>query len=274
VICPSAERFLLLFTFLKKNLKKKTIVFFSSCNEVKFYSELLNYIDIPVLDLHGKQKQQKRTSTFFQFCSQEQGILLSTDVAARGLDIPKVDWIIQFDPPDDPEEYVHRVGRTARAGGHGSALLFLTPEELGFLVYLQKAKVYLNEYEFSKNKIANVQSQLEKLIEKNYYLNKSAKDGYRSYIQSYASHSLKAIFDVNRLDLQNVAKSFGFMNPPKVNLNVNASGKGEKISRRGGGGGFSNVNFKQRGRKMYAKSGGHSFSATNPYGRKEKNDHR
>lgn len=52
VVCPSDRRFLLLFTFLKKNLKKKIVVFFSSCNSVKYHGELLNYIDIPVLDLH------------------------------------------------------------------------------------------------------------------------------------------------------------------------------------------------------------------------------
>jgi len=52
VVCPSDRRFLLLFTFLKKNLKKKVIVFFSSCNSVKYHGELLNYIDVPVLDLH------------------------------------------------------------------------------------------------------------------------------------------------------------------------------------------------------------------------------
>lgn len=52
VVCPSDKRFLLLFTFLKKNIKKKIIVFFSSCNSVKYHSDLLNYIDIPVLDLH------------------------------------------------------------------------------------------------------------------------------------------------------------------------------------------------------------------------------
>jgi ATP-dependent RNA helicase DDX18/HAS1 len=52
IVCESDMRFLLLFTFLKKNLKKKVIVFFSSCNSVKYYAELLNYIDIPVLDLH------------------------------------------------------------------------------------------------------------------------------------------------------------------------------------------------------------------------------
>jgi ATP-dependent RNA helicase DDX18/HAS1 len=52
VVCPAEHRFLLPFTFLKKNLKKKVIVFFSSCNSVKYHSELLNYIDVPVLDLH------------------------------------------------------------------------------------------------------------------------------------------------------------------------------------------------------------------------------
>jgi ATP-dependent RNA helicase DDX18/HAS1 len=101
-VVSSEQRFLLLFTFLKKNLKKKIMVFFSSCNSVKFHGELLNYIDIPCLDIHGKQKQQKRTSTYFEFCNAEKGILLCTDVAARGLDIPAVDWIIQYDPPDDP----------------------------------------------------------------------------------------------------------------------------------------------------------------------------
>ena len=52
VVCESDQRFMLLFTFLKRNLKKKVIVFFSSCNSVKYHSELLNYIDVPVLDLH------------------------------------------------------------------------------------------------------------------------------------------------------------------------------------------------------------------------------
>lgn len=159
VVCESDRRFMLLFTFLKRNLKKKVIVFFSSCNSVKYHAELLNYIDVPVLDLHGKQKQQKRTNTFFEFCNAPSGILLCTDVAARGLDIPKVDWIIQFDPPDDPRDYIHRVGRTARAGKAGKSLLFLLPSELGFLRFLKVAKVPLNEYQFPQKKIADVQKQ-------------------------------------------------------------------------------------------------------------------
>ncbi|KAL1411196.1 ATP-dependent RNA helicase [Vanrija albida] len=227
VVCESDKRFMLLFTFLKRNLKKKVIVFFSSCNSVKYHAELLNYIDVPVLDLHGKQKQQKRTNTFFEFCNAPSGILLCTDVAARGLDIPKVDWIIQFDPPDDPRDYIHRVGRTARAGKAGKSLLFLLPSELGFLRFLKVAKVPLNEYKFPQNKIADVQRQLESLISKNHYLNTSARDGYRSYLQAYASYSLKKIFDVNKLDLAKVGRAFGFAIPPKVNISV-GSIKGKK----------------------------------------------
>ena len=228
IVCESDKRFLVLFSFLRRNLKKKIIVFFNSCNCVKYHAELLNYIDLPVLDLHGKQKQQKRTNTFFEFCNAKTGTLICTDVAARGLDIPAVDWIVQFDPPDDPRDYIHRVGRTARgSNGKGRSLMFLAPSELGFLRYLKAAKVPLNEFEVPASKISNVQSQLEKLVSKNYYLNKSAKDGYRSYLQAYASYSLKSIFDINKLDLAKVARSFGFTVPPPVNLNL-GSLKGAK----------------------------------------------
>jgi len=220
IVCPSEKRFLLLFTFLKKNMAKKNIVFFSSCNSVKYHAELLNYIDVPVLDLHGKQKQQKRTTTFFEFCNAPTGTLLCTDVAARGLDIPKVDWIVQFDPPDDPRDYIHRVGRTARAGKVGKSLLFLLESELGFLRYLKEARVPLNEFTFPDNRVANVQGQLEKLLQKNYYLYQSARDGFRAYLQSYASYSLKKIYNVNALDLAKVGKAFGFAVPPRVNINM------------------------------------------------------
>ncbi|XP_053397743.1 uncharacterized protein LOC123552273 isoform X2 [Mercenaria mercenaria] len=267
VVCPSEKRFLLLFTFLKKNRKKKMMVFLSSCMAVKYYHELLNYIDLPVMCIHGKQKQTKRTQTFFQFCNAKEAILLCTDVAARGLDIPAVDWIVQVDPPDDPKEYIHRVGRTARGeGGVGHALLILRPEELGFLRFLKQAKVPLNEFEFSWSKISDIQLQLEKLIEKNYFLNRSAHEGYKSYVRAYASHSLKNIFDVNTLDLQKVALSFGFKTPPFVDLNVHGSkggGGGARNKQGRGGGGFgyqrSKHQFKSKVFKQFSgnkKSGG------------------
>lgn len=242
VVCPSESRFLLLFTFLKKNRKKKVMVFFSSCHSVKFHQELLNYIDLPVMAIHGKQKQNKRTTTFFQFCNAESGILLCTDVAARGLDIPAVDWIVQFDPPDDPKEYIHRVGRTARGeGSSGHALLILRPEELGFLRYLKEARVPLNEFEFSWSKVADIQLQLEKLMTQNYFLHMSAKEGYKSYIRAYDAHQLKNIFNVESLDLAKVAKSFGLTVPPSVDLKVHSQNS-NRPRKRGGGGGYGYFN--------------------------------
>ena len=232
---------------------------------MKFHSELLNYIDIEVMDIHGKQKQQKRTTTFFQFCKLKSGILLCTDVAARGLDIPAVDWIVQYDPPDDPKEYIHRVGRTARGTNtQGRALLFLLPEELKFLKYLRLAKVDLQEYEFPANKVANIGTQLSMLIEKNYYLNKSAKDAYRSYLMSYASHSRKDIFNVHELDLQGVGKAFGFSVPPRVDLDFSA--KGDKKSRK--------KKERQNIKAAAFAASGHAFSAENPYGKRAPDDKR
>lgn len=266
-VVPSDKRFLLLFTFLKKNLKKKVMVFFSSCASVKYHAELLNYIDLPVKDIHGKQKQQKRTTTFMEFSSAEAGILLCTDVAARGLDIPAVDWIIQYDPPDDPREYIHRVGRTARGrDGSGRALLMLTPEELTFLKYLKAAKVPLNEYEFPMNKVANVQSQLERLVEKNYYLHQSARDAYRAYILAYNSHQHKDIFNVHTLDLQAVARSFGFNTPPRINLQLESKAAHVRKAHKGAGG--------KSGADYRRMKTGHAFSAENPYGKRAEGDKR
>ncbi|KAK9105560.1 hypothetical protein Scep_022404 [Stephania cephalantha] len=248
-IVPSEKRFILLYSFLRRNLTKKVMVFFSSCNSVKFHSELLQYIEVDCFDIHGKQKQQKRTSTFFDFCKAEKGILLCTDVAARGLDIPAVDWIVQYDPPDEPKEYIHRVGRTARGeGGKGNALLFLIPEEMQFLRYLKAAKVPVKEYEFDNKKLANVQSRLEQLVQDNFYLNKSAKDAYRSYILAYNSHSMKDIFNVHQLNLQAVAASFCFSNPPKIHLNIDSSAS----------------KFRKKRRVDQSR---HGISESNPYGR-------
>ncbi len=276
VIVPSEKRFQLLFTFLKQNMRKKIIVFMSSCNAVQFYAELLNYIDIPVMDLHGKQKQRKRTSTFFDFSRRAYATLLCTDVAARGLDIPAVDWIVQYDPPDEPKEYIHRVGRTARGvDGRGRAILFLLPSEIGFLQHLREAKVPLNEYEFPKEKVANIQTQLERLVEGNYYLQKSARDGFRSYLLAYASHSMKDIFNIHELDIAAVAKSFGFSAPPRIHLD--ALGRAKKIRRRGGGGGFGDT-WKKRDRLSdiirQRLASGQTFRASNPHGKRDASDHR
>lgn len=105
VIVDPDKKFLFLYTFIKKNLKKKIMIFFATCMEVQYYSYLLNYVDIPVKDIHGDMKQAKRNTVYYEFFNSDSGILLCTDVAQRGLDFPDVDWILQYDPPNSKEIY-------------------------------------------------------------------------------------------------------------------------------------------------------------------------
>ena len=94
VVVPYANPFIILYSFVKKHLPKKVMVFFSSCNSVKFHVDILNLIHLNCWSIHGKQKQQTRRTTFFDFCKSENGFLLCTDVAARGLD--NLPWYVHF----------------------------------------------------------------------------------------------------------------------------------------------------------------------------------
>jgi superfamily II DNA or RNA helicase len=100
-------------------------------------------LSLPIYRLHGDMPQQERTQTFFSFTGSRRGVLICTDVAARGLDFPKIDWIVQYDPPRDVEEYVHRVGRTARMTTEGDAMLFLMPHEEPYLDTLAQHNIKL-----------------------------------------------------------------------------------------------------------------------------------
>lgn len=90
----------------------------------------------PIYRLHGNVPQSSRTSVYKEFCAASKGAMFCTDVAARGLDLPLVDWILQYDPPCETTDYVHRVGRTARRGLGGSALIFLLPTEAAYVPLL------------------------------------------------------------------------------------------------------------------------------------------
>ena len=129
-----------------------------------------------------------------------------------------------------------------------------------FLHYLKQARIPLNEYEFPLHKLTNIQAQLQTLIAKNYYLHKSAREAYRSYIQSYAQHTLKSVFNVHSLNVLDVARSFGFEVPPKVQLKIGMKDKGRKGQQGGGGG---------RGGDEGGKSK-HGFSEDDPYGQSKR----
>lgn len=203
------------------------------------------------------------------------------------------------------------MGRTGRglSEKRGRALLFLLPSELAFLHYLRAAKVLLQEYEFPANKVLCISQQMNALVEKNYFLQKSAQDAYRAYLLAYASHSHKDIFDVHSIDMQALAKAFGLSVPPRINhlpfsvkggssssssstkptasagngeVQVNivertaGSRGGEDNGRRGKKRGLEGEAEGENGprAKHFHRSSGHVFSADNPYGRREATDKR
>ena len=151
-VCRVDERLWRLREFLKENADKKTIVYFLTCACVDYFATAMcdgapasPGDGVDVVALHGKMKQSQREQALARFASGAGGCLLCTDVAARGLDIPGVDWVVQFDAPQDPAAFVHRVGRTARMGRDGSALLFLSPHESSYVEFLRVRHIHLRE---------------------------------------------------------------------------------------------------------------------------------
>lgn len=111
------------------------------------------------------------------------------------------------------------------------------------------------------------------LIEKNFYLHKSAKDAYRSYLLSYASHSHKDIFNVHDIDLQGIGIAFGFTVPPRVDLNFNTRGDKSNTSRNNKRPRDEESNILAKRNNKFGSSG-HAFSAENPYGKRNSDDKR
>ena len=222
-LVPVADRLRVLYLFVKRLAQTaKAIVFCSTVASAEYHCMLMGAAGFhnEVLMLHGKMKHRQRLATFECFLKWPTGVLFCTDVAARGLDIPDVDWILQYDPPTDPTEYVHRIGRTARAGAQGSALLFVAPEEQAFVAYLHRFGLNVQPVA-APRKLPPVQAALEHVLEEDPIVAKAADRAYRAHLAAYQSHVLKKIFDVHRLDLIAVGKSFALTTPPAVTLPKN-----------------------------------------------------
>lgn len=156
----------LLWGFLKTHLHTKSLVFLSSCKQVRFVFTTFCSLHpgIPLLQLHGKQKQSARLSTYDKFTSMKHAVLFATDIAARGLDFPGVDWVLQVDAPEDVDTYVHRVGRTARYGRGGRALLMLLPsEEQGMVHRMKERGVVVEKIKVKQSKVGSIENQLQNL---------------------------------------------------------------------------------------------------------------
>merc|ERR1712130_644019 len=169
---------------------------------------------IRLLRLHGSMKQGDRLRVFQEFRAATSGVLLCTDVAARGLDLPQVDWIVQYTAPTCVSDYVHRVGRTARIGAKGSSVIFLLPSEADFVKMLEAAKIPLAEMTLEmvlarllkagitgsqgrkpasmEEAATNLQMRIESSVVKNAELHQMACQAYVSFVRSYASYPREA----------------------------------------------------------------------------------
>ncbi|MBN1859988.1 MAG: DEAD/DEAH box helicase [Candidatus Thermoplasmatota archaeon] len=123
------QKFSLLVHLLKKNIDGLSIVFCGTRRESDAVSKNLARQGIRASAIHGGMKQQKRSNSLDALKTQKTKVLVATDVAARGLDIKNVTYIYNYDVPKTPTEYVHRIGRTARAGANGAAITLLTERD-------------------------------------------------------------------------------------------------------------------------------------------------
>ncbi|XP_028179373.1 probable ATP-dependent RNA helicase Dbp45A, partial [Ostrinia furnacalis] len=134
VVCPAYARDVYLVQTLRKYRETKPsshiIVFTDTKKECQVISMMMNAISMDNVCLHGFMRQRERSAALAQFRSNLKCTLVATNVAARGLDIPSVDLVVNHKLPLEPKEYVHRVGRTARAGRSGLAISLITPYDL------------------------------------------------------------------------------------------------------------------------------------------------
>uniref|UniRef100_A0A3B3T4U6 ATP-dependent RNA helicase n=1 Tax=Paramormyrops kingsleyae TaxID=1676925 RepID=A0A3B3T4U6_9TELE len=219
LVCELRHKVNLLFSFLKSHLKKKIIVFFACCKEVQYLFRVFCRLrpGIPVLALHGKQQQMKRMEVYKDFIGKKAAVLFATDIAARGLDFPAVNWVLQFDCPEDANTYIHRVGRTARYKEGGEALLVLLPtEEKGMVKQLQERKVPINKIQVNPAKMTSVQQKLEAFLAQEKEQKERAQRCFVSYLRSVYLMKNKDVFDVFQLPLQEYAGSLGLAVAPRV----------------------------------------------------------
>lgn len=218
---PLPEKLDTLFSFIKSHLKSKTIVFLSSSKQVHFVYETFRKLQpgISLLHLHGRQKQTARTETLDKFSRAQHACLFSTDVVARGIDFPSVDWVVQVDCPEDVDTYIHRVGRCARYGKEGKSLIMLTPEEEdGFLKRLKTREIEPNRLNIKQSKKKSIKPQLQSILFKDPELKYLGQKAFISYVRSIFIQKDKEVFHFDKLPLDEFANSLGLPGAPKIKM--------------------------------------------------------
>ena len=235
IVCELPEKLDTLQSFIKSHLQCKTIVFMSSCKQVKYLYEALRRLrpGIPLMALYGRQKQLKRVGIYNDFCQKKAAALFCTDIAARGLDFPAVHWVVQLDCPEDANTYIHRVGRTARYEKDGKALLFLLPsEEEGMLEALQAKKIPITQIRVNPKKTSSIQKKLQTFCAQDPELKHWAQKSFICYLRSVHLQSNKKIFNVHKLPIAEYASSLGLAQPPRVRFLRRAERTGGKTDSR------------------------------------------
>ncbi|KAF2396530.1 ATP-dependent RNA helicase dbp7 [Trichodelitschia bisporula] len=190
--------------------------------------------------LHGSFPQATRTKTLQAFTKDTSpSFLLCTDVASRGLDLPDIDVVIEYDPPFSKDEHLHRIGRTARAGRNGRAMIFLLPgPEEGYIQVLDKLRsegaaglarhtadellkkgLPMPTAPDGKNvedRATEWQLGIERWVLEHPGMLEAARRGYQSHIRAYATHvaAERYMFNIKELHLGHLAKAFGLRDKP------------------------------------------------------------
>ena len=199
----------------------KCMVYFLTCACVDYYAACLPLLPAlsgsPIKPLHGKMAPKTRTKTYEWFAKADSGgaALLCTDVAARGLDIPDIDWIVQFDAPQDPHAFVHRVGRTARMGKSGRAILYLRQAEDAYVHFLSLRKVPLTKVEPEAD-LPSLRPALTDLLVADRALMEGAAKAFVAYVRAYKEHQCSYIFQSADLELGDLARSLACLRLPKL----------------------------------------------------------
>ena len=204
----------------------RTIVYLSTCAAVDYFQSIINPIlppNMTLVPLHGKQPPNVRQKNFVKFTnSASAAVLLTTDVAARGLDIPSVDLVVQLDPPSDPKAFLHRCGRAGRAGRKGLAVVFLSPgREEDYISFLDVRQTPITQLETPSLSTTDEEARaildiMRKQVLTDRAIYDKAQKAFVSWVRSYSKHQASSIFRVADLDWIDLAKGWALLKMPKM----------------------------------------------------------
>ncbi|KAL4403096.1 ATP-dependent rRNA helicase Spb4 [Malassezia pachydermatis] len=263
-VCRPENKFAQLLRLLQRESQgehgaRKAIVYFATCAQVNYVFSLLAKVNrsgeshwkgLRFYSLHGKQTPKRRTATFSAFAKSSSkdkqdadtagevdaatDVLLCTDVAARGLDLPDVDVVIQYDPPSDPKVFNHRSGRTARAGKSGRAIVMLhAGREEGYVEFLQIKQLPLQAYPYlgitpdgimqpgtepegRDTEAHALEDTLRTAVRQDRALYELGLRAFVSWVKAYSKHEVSYIFRLTDLPLGGMACQFVLLHLPRM----------------------------------------------------------